>query len=74
MKVRFNQDVDVGDGQTFTQGKVYDLNDASAYRWIRRRKAEQVGKVDKTPPVETAALSPVTETAEPARATAKKVG
>jgi len=31
-----------GDNQKFVEGKTYDLNPASAFRWVRRGVAEYV--------------------------------
>lgn len=44
MKIRFFQDTAKldGTGEDFKSGEVYDLNDASAYRWVRRGLAEYV--------------------------------
>lgn len=47
MKIRFIEDREVLDGegnviQCFTAGKEYDLNVASARRWLRRSAAEEV--------------------------------
>lgn len=49
MKVRFKvtRTVKDGTGTTFEEGKVYDLSEASAARWIRRGLAESVGPSSK---------------------------
>lgn len=57
MKITFLVDVEVGDGQEFEAGKTYDLNDASARRWLRRGKATEETK-QPTKKVETAAVEP----------------
>ncbi len=44
MRIRFIQTrtVKAVDGQTYESGKVYDLPDASALRWLRRGVAVEV--------------------------------
>ena len=36
MKIRFTTDRTLHDGTKFVKGQVYDLNEASGNRWIRR--------------------------------------
>jgi hypothetical protein len=55
VKVKFleTRTVKDGTGTTFEEGKVYDLEDASAVRWIRRGVAEQsTGRASKPSTVE----------------------
>lgn len=51
MKVRFLQTrtVQAVDGETYQQGQVYDLPEASARRWIERNAAVAAAEGDATP-------------------------
>ncbi len=64
--VRFTQTCALRDGSaTFEQGKVYELNEASAQRWIRRSKAVAVNGPDKPSVPETAAVEPAETAVKP---------
>ena len=56
MKIKFLETckVKAENGETFSEGKTYEVNEASANHWVRRGKAEVVGGV-------VAALTPVKE-------------
>ena len=62
MKIRFNitRTVKAVDGETYEEGKVYDLSEASARRWLRRGVAVEVDESEK----ESASLA-ADETAVP---------
>ena len=64
MKIRFNitRTVKAVDGETYEEGKVYDLSEASARRWLRRGVAVEVSASDKQEAPEAAAR-PSSETA-----------
>lgn len=51
MKVRFLQTrtVQAVDGETYQQGQVYDLPEASARRWIERNAAAAVAEGEPAP-------------------------
>ena len=55
--------VDAADGETFTGGKVYDLSEPSAQRWLRRQLAVEV-QADTSPP-ESTAMSPAENAMKP---------
>lgn len=64
--VRFSETCALRDGSaTFEAGKVYELNEASAQRWIRRSKAVAVDSPDKRSAPETAAVAPAETAVKP---------
>ena len=66
MKITFTVDVALADGTPGLAGQTYELNEASARRWLRRGKAVEAGKA----PVETAAVDKA-EKSTPKRAVAR---
>lgn len=67
MKVRFLQTVTVKaqDGETFEEGKVYDLVETSGARWIKRGVAVRFVKGDAGGKAETATIKPAEKAVTP---------